>query len=64
MNGKVLITGHQGYIGSVMAPIIKSAGYEVFGLDTNYYDDDWLFVPNTGGIPNINKDIKKMSFVL
>jgi len=61
MNGKVLITGHQGYIGSVMAPIIKSAGYEVFGLDTNYYDDDCLFVPNTGGIPNINKDIRDIT---
>jgi nucleoside-diphosphate-sugar epimerase len=30
----VLLTGHQGYIGSVMAPYLLGAGYDVVGLDT------------------------------
>jgi nucleoside-diphosphate-sugar epimerase len=32
---KVLITGHKGYIGSVMAPVFQRAGHTVAGLD-NY----------------------------
>jgi nucleoside-diphosphate-sugar epimerase len=34
---KVLMTGHQGYIGSVMAPIFRQAGHEVVGLDSGYF---------------------------
>ncbi len=36
---RVLITGHQGYIGSVMAPLIAAAGHEVVGLDTGYFSE-------------------------
>ena len=61
MDRKVLITGHQGYIGSVLTPIIQSAGYEVCGLDTNYYDEDCIFTPNTADIPHINKDIRDIN---
>tara|TARA_B100000029_G_scaffold76093_1_gene67840 strand:+ start:2032 stop:3081 length:1050 start_codon:yes stop_codon:yes gene_type:complete len=61
MSEKVLITGHQGYIGSILTPIIQSAGYEVFGLDTNYYDNDCSFVPSTTEVPNINKDIRDIN---
>ena len=34
---KVLVTGHHGYIGSVLAPMVRDAGHEVVGLDTFYY---------------------------
>ena len=34
---KVLVTGHHGYIGSVLAPALASAGHDVVGLDTYYY---------------------------
>ncbi len=34
---KVLMTGHNGYIGSVMAPIFRDAGHEVTGLDTDLF---------------------------
>lgn len=34
---KILITGHQGYIGSVLAPQLSALGYEVKGFDTNYF---------------------------
>ncbi len=34
---RVLVTGHHGYIGSVLAPALRAAGHEVVGLDTFYY---------------------------
>jgi nucleoside-diphosphate-sugar epimerase len=37
MAKRILITGHQGYIGSVMAPFLADKGYEVTGLDAGYF---------------------------
>jgi len=37
MAKRVLITGHQGYVGSVMTPLFAQAGWEVVGLDTGYF---------------------------
>src|ERR1039458_10343697 len=34
---KVLLTGHKGYIGAVAGPILRSAGHEVSGLDTDLF---------------------------
>ena len=34
---RVLITGHLGYIGTVMAPWVASAGHDVTGLDVDFY---------------------------
>lgn len=36
---RVLITGHQGYIGPVMVRAFKRAGHFVAGLDTGYFRD-------------------------
>ncbi len=35
---KVLVTGHHGYIGSVMVPLLLETGHEVVGLDTGLYE--------------------------
>jgi nucleoside-diphosphate-sugar epimerase len=34
---KVLVTGHDGYIGAVMTPVLAAAGHEVVGLDTGLF---------------------------
>lgn len=34
---KVLLTGHLGYLGSVMAPVLRDAGHEVSGLDSGLF---------------------------
>jgi nucleoside-diphosphate-sugar epimerase len=34
---KVLVTGHHGYIGSILAPMLRDAGHDVVGLDAFYY---------------------------
>ncbi len=33
------MTGHDGYIGSVMAPVLTAAGHEVVGLDAGFFSD-------------------------
>jgi nucleoside-diphosphate-sugar epimerase len=35
----VLVTGHHGYIGSVLAPYLRQLGHDVTGLDTFHYRD-------------------------
>jgi nucleoside-diphosphate-sugar epimerase len=34
---RVLVTGHNGYIGSVLVPLLERAGHEVFGVDSNLF---------------------------
>ena len=36
---KILMTGHDGYIGSVMKHVLEEAGHEVIGLDMFYFSD-------------------------
>ncbi|MEZ4456872.1 MAG: SDR family oxidoreductase [Gemmatimonadales bacterium] len=36
---RILVTGHQGYIGSVLTPLLRKAGHDVTGLDTALYRD-------------------------
>jgi nucleoside-diphosphate-sugar epimerase len=56
---RVLITGSNGYIGSVMGPYFVEAGYEVRGLDTGYFHECTL-VPDTTAIRYITKDIRDL----
>src|SRR5215470_12359907 len=34
---RVLVTGHKGYIGAVMTPMLRAAGHEVVGYDSDLY---------------------------
>jgi nucleoside-diphosphate-sugar epimerase len=34
---RVLLTGHQGYLGTVMAPVLTAAGHQVVGLDSGLF---------------------------
>ena len=34
---RVLLTGHKGYIGAVAGPMLRAAGHEVVGFDTDLY---------------------------
>ncbi|MBD3932715.1 SDR family oxidoreductase [Streptomyces chumphonensis] len=42
---RVLLTGHQGYLGTVMAPVLADAGHEVVGLDAGLFADCVLGPP-------------------
>src|SRR6266446_4160993 len=56
---KILITGHDGYIGSVMTPNLLSAGYEITGLDTGYFSECTL-VPGGGDVRALRKDLRDL----
>lgn len=43
-----------------MAPWLQRAGYDVVGLDTNYFSDCTL-VPNLAEIPTIRKDLRDLA---
>jgi nucleoside-diphosphate-sugar epimerase len=36
---RVLVTGHQGYLGTVMVPVLRDAGHDVIGLDSGFFAD-------------------------
>jgi nucleoside-diphosphate-sugar epimerase len=56
---RILITGHNGYIGSVMTPLLLEAGHDLVGLDTGYFEECTL-VPGGGAAPSVRKDIRDL----
>lgn len=59
MVNKVLVTGNKGYIGSVLCGQLREEGFDVYGLDTDFYKD-CHFLKISQNIPQILKDIRKV----
>jgi nucleoside-diphosphate-sugar epimerase len=57
---RVLVTGHNGYIGTVLVPMLLERGYQVVGLDTNYFAS-CLFTGSLPKIKQIDKDIRDLT---
>ena len=57
---KVLVTGHHGYIGSVLAPLLQDAGHDVTGLDTFYYKG-CDFGPEVGSVASVVCDVRDVT---
>jgi nucleoside-diphosphate-sugar epimerase len=57
---KILLTGHKGYIGAVAGPVLKAAGHEVVGLDTDLFEGcDFGTAPEE--IPEVRKDLRNLT---
>lgn len=54
---RLLVTGHLGYIGAEMVPILLEHGHEVVGLDTGFYDECDFVVPPVD-IPELRVDLR------
>jgi nucleoside-diphosphate-sugar epimerase len=59
---RILVTGHKGYIGAVAAPLLRSAGHEVVGLDTDLFEG-CDFREAALNIPEVRKDIRDLTSV-
>jgi len=54
---RVLVTGHNGYIGSVMVPILSAAGHTVSGLDSFFFEG-YAFTADLAAVATARKDIR------
>jgi nucleoside-diphosphate-sugar epimerase len=54
---RVLVTGHLGYIGTVMVPMLLAEGYDVVGFDTDLFERS-TFGGGIVSVPNIKKDVR------
>lgn len=58
---RVMVTGHLGYIGTVMVPMLLQSGHDVVGLDSNLYERCTF---SAGGpivkVPHLRKDVRSV----
>ena len=57
---RVLVTGHHGYIGSVLTPIVAAAGHEVTGFDSYLYRGCDLGPP-VDWTPALERDVRDVT---
>ena len=54
---RVLVTGHNGYIGSVLVPALQRAGHQVTGLDSNLFAA-CTFGPEPPEVDSLEMDVR------
>jgi nucleoside-diphosphate-sugar epimerase len=59
---RILLTGNNGYIGTVLANELLKKNYEVVGYDVDYFYDCNLDRIDTKNIKHIRKDIRNISY--
>ena len=57
---RVLVTGHEGYLGSVLVPRLVAAGHEVVGLDTGLFAD-CILGPAPEPVPALRVDLRDVT---
>lgn len=58
---KVLVTGTDGYLGSLLAPELMLRGHDVVGVDTGFYRDGWLYDGVAMTAKTLHKDLRRLS---
>src|SRR5262249_27089658 len=53
---RILVTGHRGYIGTILTPMLDAAGHEVVGLDNDLYER--CTFAHGGEIPQVPPNLK------
>lgn len=57
---KVLITGTEGYLGSLLAPILARQGHDILAVDTGFYKSGWLYHGLSDTPRTLSKDIRQI----
>ncbi len=57
---RVLVTGHRGYIGVELVPLLRKEGFDVVGLDTGFFDDSDFRAP-PDDIPALDLDLRDVT---
>jgi nucleoside-diphosphate-sugar epimerase len=55
---KVLVNGTEGYLGTMVVPVLMDAGHDVTGFDAGYYKNGWLYNATKVAPKSIYKDIR------
>ena len=55
---RILVTGHKGYIGAVMTPMLLAAGHEVVGLDSDLFEHCTFGDGCVAEVPELRKDVR------
>src|ERR1035441_10079407 len=54
---RVLVTGHEGYIGTVLVPVLREAGHLATGIDTGLFAP-CLLGPAPPEVPTLRLDVR------
>jgi nucleoside-diphosphate-sugar epimerase len=57
---KVIVTGHSGYIGSLLSRMLEEKGYDVTGIDTRYFGRECEYSRPSPPHAEIIKDIRRV----
>ncbi len=55
---RILVTGHHGYIGTLLVPLAQQAGHEVVGLDSDMFAPCVFGAAEPAEIESIHKDVR------
>ena len=58
---KILVTGSEGYLGALLAPVLLEHGHEVTGVDTGYYKSGYLYNAKGDSPQTLAKDIRHLT---
>jgi len=56
-SSRILVTGHHGYIGSVLVRLLSASGYDVVGLDSDFFVNN-RFVGQVASVPSLLRDLR------
>lgn len=57
----ILVTGHKGYIGTVMVPMLIERGYSVVGLDTDLFAACSFTENGIASVPELTMDVRDVT---
>jgi nucleoside-diphosphate-sugar epimerase len=58
---RILVTGTQGYIGSLLGPYLVDCGHDVVGVDTGFYRGAWLYNGPPLEVQTLRRDIRELT---